>query len=104
MPKLSIDFRAELRLFAFYLSNGSLSSFCPDVLSDDFDFSHVLCEPSLLEAVFAVYGNTIEINEDGKVTNGDHVHRRVAQFIRQMFDQNYVVDPPFEPWEFELHL
>lgn len=39
MAKLSHSVSAELRLFAFYLSNGSLSNICDDILSDDFDLT-----------------------------------------------------------------
>lgn len=104
MAKLSKEVRAELRFFAFYLSNGSLSSFCPDILADDFDYDRLLCEPSLLEGVFAVWGNTLELDEEGRVVNSGHVFRRVAQYIRKEFDRTFKVEPPFEPWETELHL
>jgi hypothetical protein len=104
MARLSNSVCATIRLFAFYLSNGSLSSLCDDILSDDFDFDRLLCEPSMLEAVFAVFANTLEMDETGKVINEHHIHRRVSQFIRSEFDRDYVVEPPFEPWETELHL
>ena len=103
MARLSPNLSAEIRLFAFYLSNGSLSSFCEDVLSDDFDFERVLCEPSMLEQVFAIFANTLEIDECGKALNISHVYRRVAQYIRGEFDRTYIVEPPFETWETELH-
>ena len=104
MARLSPNLSAEIRLFAFFLSNGSLSSFCEDVLSNEFDFDRVLCEPSILEQVFAVFANTLEIDENGKVLNIPHVYRRVSQYIRREFDQSYIVEPPFEAWETELHL
>lgn len=104
MARLSPNLSAEIRLFAFYLSNGSLSSFCEDVLSDDFDFDRVLYEPSILEQVFAVFANSLEIDECGKALNIPHVYRRVSQFIRMSFDRTYVVEPPFESWETALHI
>ena len=104
MARLSPSLSAEIRLFAFYLSNGSLSSFCEDILSDDFNFDRVLCEPSILEQVFAVFANTLEIDENGKALNVPHVYRRVSQYIRSTFDKTYIVVPPFESWETELHI
>ena len=103
MARLSPNLSAEIRLFAFYLSNGSLSSFCEDILSDDFDFGRVLCEPSILEQVFAVFANTLELDECGKALNIPYVYRRVSQYIRSEFDRNYIVEPPFEAWETALH-
>ena len=71
MARLSQSLSAEIRLFAFYLRNGSLSSFCEDILSDefDFDFDRVLGEPSILEQVFAIFANALEIDEHGKILN-----------------------------------
>ncbi len=104
MPKLSVHFRACLRLFAFYLSNGSLNNFCADILPPDFDYDRLLCEPSFLEGVFAVFGNTVEMDEDGMVINSSRVYRRVSPYIRREFDRKYKVLPPFEEWETEMHL
>jgi hypothetical protein len=104
MAKLSHSVSAELRLFAFYLSNGSFSKMFEDILSDDFDYDRLLCEPKLLERVFAIFANTLEIDDNGEVLNSYQVYRRVAQYIRSEFDQDYIVEPPFESWEIELHI
>ena len=104
MPRLGNYVSAEIRLFAFYLSNGSLSSLADDILPDDYDVEWVLLEPSLLEQVFAIFANILEIDDTGKVLNSGHVHRRVAQYIRKLFDEDYEVDPPFEAWETKLHI
>lgn len=104
MARLSHSVSAELRLFAFYLSNGSLSSLCEDILPEDFNFERVLCEPSLLEQVFAIFGNTLELDENGRVLNSSYVYRRISQYLRSEFDRDYLVEPPFESWEIELHL
>lgn len=100
MAKLSHDVSAELRLFAFYLSNGTL---CFDLLGN-IEYSDIFHEPSAMEMIFAIFANTLEIDEDGKVLNSQHVQRRVAQFILSYVNPNYVVEPPFEDWETELHL
>lgn len=100
MAKLSHDVSAQLRLFAFFLSNGTL---CLDVLKS-IDYSEILHEPSALEMIFAIFANTLEIDESGKVMNSGYPERRAAQYIRTWFDRDYVVEPPFAAWETELYL
>ncbi|WP_026414868.1 DUF7677 family protein [Actinomadura oligospora] len=97
MAKLSEDLRSCLRLFAFYLGNGTL-----DLELLDFDYRPALVKyGSTLEMVFAIYTNHLEIDEDGRVTEG-LAYDRVAEYIRSVSDPSYVVDPPFEPWETRL--
>lgn len=100
MAKLSEEVRAHLRLFAFYLANGTL---CLDVL-DGFDYSSLLQWGSSLEQVVAIWSNVLEVDESGSVLNEDEAARRAAQYIRSMVDPNYIVEPPFQAWEIELHL
>ncbi|MGW2617571.1 DUF7677 family protein [Streptomyces sp. NPDC001500] len=98
---LSVDVRASLRLFAFYLANGTI-----DVeLLDGFDYrSTVFHSGSSLEQVFAIYGNVLRVDADGMVLNDGDAQYRVAQWIRACCDPSYRVEPPFEAWETELHL
>ncbi|MCQ9129258.1 hypothetical protein KMS84_00255 [Streptomyces sp. IBSBF 2807] len=98
---LSVDVRASLRLFAFYLANGTI-----DVeLLDGFDYrSAVFHSGSSLEQVFAIYGNVLQVDEVGMVLNDGDAQYRVAQWIRACCDPGYRVEPPFEAWETELHL
>ena len=99
MAKLSVGVRAELRLFAFLLGNGTL---CLDVL-DNIDYIEQCGEdPSALEQMFAIWANHIEIADNGSVLNGDIAARRAAQWLRRYHDAEYVVEPPFEDWELEL--
>jgi hypothetical protein len=100
MARLSHDVSAQLRLFAFFLSNGTL---CMEVLGD-IDYSEILHEPSALEMIFAIFANTLEVDESGKVLNSGHPEMRASQYIRTRFDPDYVVEPPFESWETELYL
>jgi hypothetical protein len=86
--------------FAFYLSNGTL---CIEVLGA-IDYSEILHEPSALEMIFAIFANTLEIDESGKVVNSGYPEKRAAQYIRTWFDQGYAVEPPFERCETELYL
>lgn len=98
---LSVDVRASLRLFAFYLANGTI-----DVeLLDGVDYrSAVFHSGSSLEQIFAIYGNLLQVDADGMVLNDGDAQYRVAQWIRACCDPSYRVEPPFEAWETELHL
>ncbi|MFD7763364.1 DUF7677 family protein [Streptomyces microflavus] len=98
---LSVDVRASLRLFAFYLANGTLDL---DML-DGFDYrSTVFHSGSSLEQVFAIYSNVLQVDADGMVLNDGEAQYRVAQWVRVCCDPSYRVEPPFEDWEMELHL
>lgn len=97
---LPVDVRASIRLFAFYLANGTLDL---DLL-DDVDYRPTLVEfGSNLEQVFAIYCNVLEVDADGQVLNEGDAQYRVAQWIRACCDPDYRAEPPFEPWETELH-
>ena len=100
MAKLSEQVRGQLRFFAFFLGNRTL-----DIeLLDGIDYTDLFNEPSMLEMVFAIFGNVLEIDERGHVLNSGQPERRAAQYIRSLYDQGYIVEPPFELWETELHL
>jgi hypothetical protein len=100
MGHLPVDVRASLRFFAFYLANGTI-----DVdLLDGFDYRPALFEfGSPLEQVFAIYGNVLKVDTDGKVSNEAEAQYRAAQWIRHYCDPEYQVEPPFQAWETELH-
>ena len=98
MPKLSESFRTELRMFAFFLANGTVS----EEILGDLDYSEALCEPSIMEMVFAIWANVIEMDESGVPTNGHEAQRRAAQYLRSVIDPAYEVVPPFEIGEQEL--
>lgn len=92
--------RASIRLFAFYLANGTI-----DVdLLDGIDYRPALFQfGSALEQIFAIYGNVLEVDESGSVLNDGEAQYRAAQWIRAYCDPSYQVDPPFRTWETELH-
>ena len=101
VEQLPVDVRASIRLFAFYLANGTLVL---DVL-DGIDYRPRLMEyGSTLEQVFAVYTNVLRVDENGEVVNDGDAQYRAAQCIRTYCDPDYKVEPPFEAWETELHL
>ena len=101
MRRLSESVRGDLRLFAFYLANSTLSW---EFLGEDYDYSAIFEEPSELERVFAIWGNLLELDEGGEVVDSARAHRRAAQYIRRFIDPEFVVEPPFEEWELKLHL
>ncbi|WP_205304624.1 DUF7677 family protein [Nonomuraea montanisoli] len=97
---LPVDVRASLRLFAYYLANGTI-----DVdLLDGVDYRPALFQfGSPLEQVFAIYCNVLQVDANGEVLNEADAQYRVAQWIRAYCDQSYQVEPPFQAWETELH-
>lgn len=101
VEQLPVDVRASIRLFAFYLANGTLVL---DVLGG-IDYRPRLMEyGSTLEQVFAVYTNVLRVDENGEVVNDGGAQYRAAQCIRTYCDPDYKVEPPFEAWETELLL
>jgi hypothetical protein len=57
-----------------------------------------------MEMAFAIFTNVLEVDENGKALNGEEAACRAAQYVRRYFDNSYVVEPPFEPWETELYM
>jgi hypothetical protein len=102
---LSDDFVRSLRHFVFYYFNGTLNWVTEekDILKD-IDYRSILInEASLVEQAFAIYGNIIELDDQGKVLNDAYATTRAVKWIRFVCDNGYVVEPPFEGWEVELH-
>ena len=99
MAQLPEDVRSACRFFAFFLANGTLEL---DLL-DGIDYRPALMEfGSALEQAVAIFVNVLDVDSDGRVTNGAVAKRRAAQWIRRYCDPEYVVEPPFEDWEVEL--
>lgn len=98
--RLSPSFSSALRQFSYWVANGSVG----DPLLAGVDYWAVMAEePSLLERAYAIFGNVIELDAQGTVTNARQAEVRAAQYIRAYCDQAYVVDPPFQAWELELY-
>jgi hypothetical protein len=100
VAKLSKDVRGSLRLFAFFLANSTVDW---ELLGEGWDYDALFENPSDLERVFAIWSNVLELDDAGRVLNHEVAQRRAAQYIRRFVDSSYVVEPPFEPWELELH-
>ena len=100
MSKLPLTVRSACRFFVFSLANGTV-----DVeLLGDIDYRPHLVEfGSELEQVVAIFLNVLELDANDVPINQAAAQRRAAQWIRKYNDPSYVVDPPFEDWELELH-
>ncbi len=99
MPHLDPSVSSAIRFIAFWLANGTID--CE--LLEGRDYSEILNDPSSLEMLFAMTCNLIEVDNAGRVTNAAIAKKRIAQYVRSWVDDDYVVDPPFEAWEQELH-
>jgi len=99
VAKLSRDVRFQLRLFAFFLANGTVDW---ELLGDGYEYESLFENPSDLERVFTIWSNVLELDAEGNVLNPDEAKRRAAQYIRRFVDPEYVVEPPFADWELEL--
>jgi hypothetical protein len=59
---------------------------------------------SLLEMLFAIFGNVLRIDDQQHVTNQAYATRRAAQYLRHELDPLFDITPPFAAWETELFL
>lgn len=98
MTHLSHSVSGAIRTFSFWIANGTVGH----PLLDDVDYSCIFREPSALEQVYAIFANVLEFDESGQVINAKNAERRAAQYIHQ-YVTGQSVEPPFEPWEVELH-
>lgn len=97
---LSPSFSGALRTFSFWVANGTLGL----PVLEGVEYRFILSEqPSVLEQVYAIYANVIELDRKGNVVNAKYAERRAAQWLRSYVDRGYVVSPEFENWEIELH-
>ncbi|WP_434097638.1 DUF7677 family protein [Streptomyces viridosporus] len=90
--------RSSLRLFAFFLCNGT-----PDVdLLEGFGRWPEFRFGPDIEMVFAIFANVLEADEHGRTLDGGDAQYHAAQWVRSRCDPGYQVEPPFEAWETEL--
>jgi hypothetical protein len=100
MPRLSHSVSGELRLFAYWIANGTVGH----PLLEGVDYLSLMgTEPSAIEQAFAIFANVIEMDDEGTLLNGPLAQRRAAEYLRAYCDANYSPDPPFEDWEVALH-
>jgi hypothetical protein len=100
MKKLSHSYSGALRLFFYWVANGTVGL----PLLENIDYWQTLrTEPSAMEQLYAIFANVIDMDDEGEVTNAKHAERRAAQWLRSYMDPTYEVSPPFEDWEIHLH-
>ena len=89
-----------VRQFSLWFAKGTLGY----PLLKDIDYTGEILkeESSFVEQAFAIFMNNLEVDEEGNVLNYKHCENRAAQYIRNYFDGNYIVEPAFEAWETEL--
>ena len=98
--KISAGFSGALRTFSFWVANGTVGL----PLSEGVDYWDDLKDsPSLMEQVYAIFANVIELNDAGEPTNAKHAEFRAAQYLRSWCDPSYIVTPPLEAWETNLY-
>ncbi|OCG24226.1 hypothetical protein A9G11_03870 [Gilliamella sp. wkB108] len=96
--KLSHSFSGALRTFVYFMASGTQYTL------KGIDYLSLYGEdPSAIEQVFAIYANVIELDENGEVLNAPYAEKRATDFLRYYFDNDYVIDPPYEDWELELY-
>lgn len=98
MARLSHDFSGALRTFAYFMTSGS------HYMLKGIDYLSLYgSEPSVIEQVYAIFANVIELDDDGNVLNFTHAQKRATDYVRWYCDPAFQVVPPFEPWETELY-
>src|SRR5215475_10360601 len=77
---LSPQLSGALRTFAFWVANGTVGL----PLLEGIEYWDAMREsPSLLEQVFAIYANVIELDHAGSPVNEREAQVRAAEWIRQ---------------------
>jgi hypothetical protein len=98
--KLSHSISGAFRTFSYWVANGTLGY----PLLEGVDYRSTLSEePSVLEQVYALFANVLEVDGTGQVINAKHAERRAAQWLRQYMEPTFEVIPPFADWEVALH-
>ena len=96
--KLSNDFSGALRTFAYFMASGT------HYMLAGVDYLKLYGEePSAIEMVFAIFANTIELDEDGQVLNFTYAQKRATDYLRSYCDPGFNVSPPYEEWEMSLY-
>ena len=100
MARVSHSFSSELRLFAYWVANGTVGH----PLLEGVDYLSLFGdEPSAIEQAFAIFANVIEMDDEGTVLNAPVAQRRAAEYLRTYCDPDYSPHPPFEDWEVALY-
>lgn len=100
MAHLSESVRSAVQFFAYSLGNGTLEN--TGVLRGIDYREDIARNSNELQLVFAVFTNTLEVDEHGRVTNAPEAAARAAQLVRRFHQPSYVIVPPLADWELAL--
>lgn len=98
MARLSNSVSHAIRMFAFWLANGTVGL----PILQGIDYACIFSEPSALEQTFAIFANVLELDEKGEVVDGKRAELRAAQWIHS-YCTGEPMDPPLEEWEQALY-
>lgn len=98
MPHVSHSVSGALRIFSYWLANGTVGH----PLLEGVDYTCIFSEPSALEQVYAIFINVLEFDDAGQVINAQHAEYRAAQYILQ-YVTGRKVQPCLEDWEISLY-
>ncbi|QYN23703.1 hypothetical protein [Amycolatopsis sp. DSM 110486] len=99
--RLSHGASGALRRFAGWVARGSVGH----PLLDGIDYwDHLRNSPSQMEALFAIFANVLELDDQGEPVNEEYAERRAAVWIYRYCTGNAPPgEPEFESWEVELY-
>lgn len=99
--KISSGASGAIRRFAGWVARGSVGH----PLLEGINYWDELADsPTQMEAVFAIFANVLELDEDGEPTNEKYAERRAATFLyRYCTGQLPPGEPELQPWECELY-
>lgn len=96
--KLSNSFSGALRTFSYFMASGTHKNL------NGVDYISIYGnEPSVIEKVFAIYVNTLELDKKGKVLNADYAEKRATDYLRHYLNPYFIVTPKYEDWETALY-
>ena len=98
--KVSHSVSGAVRRFSYWLANGTVGN--PILEGIDY-FDEFKESPSLLETVYAIFINNLELDENGNVLNEKYAEKRAAQYIKQYCVEYYKAEPEFSFNEIELY-
>ena len=94
---LSEDVRGDLRLFAFFVANGSLFASHHDIDTDDVEYGDLLLRrDDTIGQLFAIFLNVLPSDGDGAMpaTAGSQAGYRASQWLRHACDPGDQILPP----------
>ena len=96
--RLSHSFSGALRTFAYFMASGTQNTL------EGINYLELHGEePSVIEQVFAIYANVLELDKNGNVLNAKYAEKRATDYLRAYCDPEFIVIPPYEDWEIALY-